>query len=1125
MAADPDDDPLPTMQMKSGAPDTAPSVMVTIRATDGEPPTVAPPGIPPPRYELGEEIARGGMGRVIDAVDTLLGRTVALKEALALDAESLRRFAREIQITARHEHPAIVPVHDTGTMAGGAPFYVMRKIGGRPLERLVASAETLGERLALIPHVIATAQAVAHAHERGIIHRDIKPSNILCGELGETIVIDWGLAKVKGEPDDETGTANWVIEQDDLLKTRAGIVFGTPGFMAPEQLRGNHVNERTDVYALGATLYHLLSRKPPHHAKTADDMMRAAVKSPPVPLDELVTGVPPELTTIVDKALAYDPKTRYQDAKALADDLQRFLTGQLVASHHYTTREKLARFIKKNRVPVLVAAFAALALAIVGVIAVTRVIGERDRADNEARNAKQEQAKAETSQRRAEERNEKLVLQQARSKVTSNPTEAIAMIKPLAKTQWLEVRSIAAAAQVGGIAWSLPGPRHTETLEMSRDGLRVLVAGDDGSVRIYDLVARTQHVLIEHGPRVRARFADSEREVVTYRGDQLSVLDAATGARRAEVTVPSKIIDLEIIGVNAYWCDDAKKLWHLDLAGKNPIEIPVDERIDQVAPSPDGRWIALVGENHLLLHDRTQPTLPAQDLLFGKVKDLDWSDDGAHLAALIELGEATERQVADVAVASGGQVVHRARVGLRSFVAWSQDRMFTIGPMGVGVASRSETTPRKQLVGEAVGLRESAAGVVVAASQGGLAILTDDGDHTVPLPNGRLDIIDASARSPYVVGMIEGRILVWNLAEMLPRQLSVRAATIEAFTGNDRILAAYVDTTAEWIDLATKKTRALGSWASSVLSVGSSPDGRTVCIVDATHHASLVVDPPDPTHREPESLGQADLCLFAGGKLIRGTLAGTLTSLDLASRETTTLITRAQKLVHVTASRGSAWLAASFADGTLWRVNLASGLQATTPAGGIPPMILVQRDGTVVFPEGRALKSWRPTGEIQPLVELGKPVIALGVAGTDHALVFVEGGSGYTVRLDVPNSRSEPFELPGVSAAIQSPDTGILVFANRGAIEVLDPLGSHRWTIAASPGLTYTSPLISGDGKTILARRVVTDREKRDVENREQTALLAWRFAMPASPDETDAWLRHLTNATVDPQTSNLAWP
>ena len=192
-----------TVQMPFGAApgEGAAPIMPTI--TGAPVPDVAPPAMPAhDRYELGPEIARGGMGRVVEATDTRLGRVVALKEVLAMDADVLRRFARETRITAKLEHPSIVPLHDAGTTPGGMPYYVMRKISGRPLEHLVAKADTLSQRLVLVPHIVAAAQAVAHAHERGVVHRDIKPSNILVGELGETIVIDWGLAKAIGEPDE-----------------------------------------------------------------------------------------------------------------------------------------------------------------------------------------------------------------------------------------------------------------------------------------------------------------------------------------------------------------------------------------------------------------------------------------------------------------------------------------------------------------------------------------------------------------------------------------------------------------------------------------------------------------------------------------------------------------------------------------------------------------------------------------------------------------------------------------------------------------------------------------------------------------------------------------------------------
>src|SRR5258706_6144820 len=237
-------------------PAAAPVMATLVPNTAAPMPTVMPPDMPPEtRYEYGVEIARGGMGRVVEATDTLLGRTVALKEALSLAPEAVRRFHRETRITARLEHPSIVPVHDAGIAPNGSPYYVMRKISGRPLEELVGRSPELADRLALLPHVVAAANAIAHAHERGVVHRDIKPSNILCGELGETMVIDWGLAKAIGESDDPAASAPTpkrapsVLdeEDDDGIKTRAGIVFGTPGFMAPEQLRGAPVDERCDV--------------------------------------------------------------------------------------------------------------------------------------------------------------------------------------------------------------------------------------------------------------------------------------------------------------------------------------------------------------------------------------------------------------------------------------------------------------------------------------------------------------------------------------------------------------------------------------------------------------------------------------------------------------------------------------------------------------------------------------------------------------------------------------------------------------------------------------------------------------------------------------------------------------
>src|SRR5215468_4028128 len=206
-----------------------------------DPPDSAPvalTGAPAERYRLGAELGRGGMGRVVEAFDVQLGRTVALKEVLPHGEPGIaRRFTREVQLTARLEHPSIVPLYDAGVTADGRPFYVMRRVSGRPLDQLMARATGLGERLTLLPAVLSAIDAIAHAHRRGVIHRDLKPSNILVGDLGETVVIDWGLAKVIGEddgaPEPAPGTAPPLA--GDSLRTQIGAVFGTPGFMAPEQ--------------------------------------------------------------------------------------------------------------------------------------------------------------------------------------------------------------------------------------------------------------------------------------------------------------------------------------------------------------------------------------------------------------------------------------------------------------------------------------------------------------------------------------------------------------------------------------------------------------------------------------------------------------------------------------------------------------------------------------------------------------------------------------------------------------------------------------------------------------------------------------------------------------------------
>ncbi|MFT3693263.1 MAG: protein kinase [Kofleriaceae bacterium] len=316
------------------------------------------------RYRVTGEVGRGGLGRVLRAQDSVLDRPVALKELFSTSDAMRGRFVREALITARLQHPSIVPVYDAGQLDDRSPFYAMKLVAGRPLDKAIAEATTLPQRLALLPTVLAVADAMAYAHSEQIIHRDLKPANILVGRYGETIVIDWGLAKDLTKQERDTAEPN--RDDADGVQTVAGTMMGTPAYMAPEQAAGEAVDARTDVYALGALLYQVVSGAIPHEGNSVDEMVRHVLGGDVRPLTERVPDVPRDLAAIVTKAMALEPAKRYPNAQGFADDLRRYSTGQLVASHTYRTGELLRRWLVQHRGAVTVAA---AALVVVGAIA------------------------------------------------------------------------------------------------------------------------------------------------------------------------------------------------------------------------------------------------------------------------------------------------------------------------------------------------------------------------------------------------------------------------------------------------------------------------------------------------------------------------------------------------------------------------------------------------------------------------------------------------------------------------------------------------------------------------------------------------------------------------------------
>jgi serine/threonine protein kinase len=294
------------------------AVAATVSPIDDKREASSLPPVSTAAYALGREVARGGMGRILEALDVRIGRPVAVKELLGKAPAFAARFEREARVTARLQHPGIVPIYEIGKWPDGTPFYTMRMIEGRTLREAMRD-KALVERLALLPSIIAAVDAIAFAHGKRIIHRDLTPNNVLVGEYGETVVIDWGLAKdlsVAGEPDDEPAVGPYREQRSASGNlTTIGAVIGTAAYMPPEQASGAVVDERADVYALGAILYHLLAGEPPYRASKSDEVVRQVQAGPPSAVAEVAVAAPRDLVSIVDKAMARDPTARYPTAR------------------------------------------------------------------------------------------------------------------------------------------------------------------------------------------------------------------------------------------------------------------------------------------------------------------------------------------------------------------------------------------------------------------------------------------------------------------------------------------------------------------------------------------------------------------------------------------------------------------------------------------------------------------------------------------------------------------------------------------------------------------------------------------------------------------------------------------
>ena len=285
------------------------------------------------RYEIRDEIGHGGMGVVMRAFDRDLKRDVALKITRGdrTGSNEIARFVEEAQVTGQLSHPNIVPVHELGHEPGGRTFFTMKLVEGQSLARTIkhlrAGDEKTTAEFSLSRRIYIFGQllnCMSYAHDRGVLHRDLKPDNVMIGDYGEVMVMDWGLAKVKNHPELISKITTSRL-QTPGSETIDGAVMGTPAYMPPEQARGarDHIDERSDIYSLGAILYEMLALHPPYEATTATDLIRKVTSEPPPPPSERNPGevVPRGLERIVMKCLEPKQEARFQTVRELKKTL------------------------------------------------------------------------------------------------------------------------------------------------------------------------------------------------------------------------------------------------------------------------------------------------------------------------------------------------------------------------------------------------------------------------------------------------------------------------------------------------------------------------------------------------------------------------------------------------------------------------------------------------------------------------------------------------------------------------------------------------------------------------------------------------------------------------------------
>jgi WD40 repeat protein len=1026
----------------------------------------------PTRYELIGEHGRGGLGRVSRVRDRELGRDVAIKELLARSTVDELRFRREVLITARLEHPGIVPLYEAGRWPDGTPFYAMKLVSGRPLRELIAERQTVEQRIGLLHHVIAVADAIAYAHGRNIIHRDLKPANVIVGDFGETIVIDWGLAKDLTSGDDLSlaRSAPAASPPGDLTST--GCVLGTPAYMAPEQQRGEHVDQRADVFAIGTMLWELcsLQKVPPTRVRTRHRLLRRA-------------GIDNDLIAIIDKALDPIAARRYPDAGALAADLKAFKSGARITARSYSLLAMLAHWTRRHRALALSATAAVAIAATASALYVRGIAAERDRADSSEEVATRARASAEASR-------DELVLNVARLLLTTDPSAALDALARYDGPDGERAAQIRADAMGRGVALVRALPHTDNVLWAQGSDAGIYSLSTDGTI---------------------ARTSRDGTSVVVTRGVSRSARTSYSPVRQ----------------LLAYTCDPSDLcLFDLRAARATGASILRNANVSGMSFSPDGRLLAIlsneVGLQILDVSDAARPALRFATAFQGGV-DIEFASDRLVAAATTdgidvidlnggskrfslpgisrwdvdvsehELALATTTGQALVLASSPLRVVaridlcHGPVAGLR-FIPGRRSVAYACraGAMGIWDVQQGTVSARAQLEGHADLIATSPTGeyVVAAGGHGGIAIL-DLSTNLVASYRGHgirlTSLAPPTPAYPFLVSAdAQGHVRLWSPPARFAQVAAISSSPFLSAVFDDR--AAIVSATTRLPVLTTFSpatgVRTAGPHEPDNIFLVRSRNGRTFAtyglqgdLVEVWSFSTMtrtrVIATGHGSVSQLHFVGDTDDVMTAGndGRLVRWMTSGSHTVLAQLT----------EPIDKIAMTRATDSIVLSTIQGALWRIDASGQLVFLRTGGSRVTRLLALADQETIHAghaNGEVIALDTRSWQHRTILRGAGAVREIAVTNDGHAIAVAtnDGAIHVGTRHDDASRRDETTwkTLAAHARHITLAPDGLLVASCTDGTIWLYASSRQRWLSLPTGAMNLGRNVVTADGKAAV---------------------------------------------------------